>query len=37
MESQEHWNVEQYREYQKKGIKKSKYGAKKTNVDGRGF
>ena len=34
MNSQEHWNIEQYREYQKKGNKKSKYGAIKTNVDG---
>ena len=34
---QEHWSVEQYREYQKKGNKKSKYGAIKTSVDGQTF
>ena len=27
---QEHWSIEQYKEYQKKGNKKSKYGAIKT-------
>ena len=26
---QEHWSIEQYREYQKKGNRKSKYGAVK--------
>lgn len=31
---QEHWNIEQYREYQKKGKNRSKYGAIKTSVDG---
>lgn len=31
---QEHWSIEEYREYQKKGKKKSKYGAIKTTVDG---
>lgn len=35
--TQEHWNIEQYREYQKKGNKRSKYGAKKTSVDGQTF
>ena len=34
---QEHWNIEQYREYQKKGNKRSKYGAVKTSVDGHTF
>lgn len=34
---QEHWNIEQYREYQQKGNKKSKYGAVKTSVDGHTF
>jgi len=34
MKKQEHWNIEEYREYQKKGNKASKYGAKKTSVDG---
>ena len=37
MNSQEHWNIEQYREYQKKGNKRSKYGAVKTTVDGQTF
>ena len=34
---QEHWTVDQYKEYQKKGNKKSKYGAVKTSVDGHTF
>lgn len=34
---QEHWSIEKYKEYQKKGTKKSKYGAKKTNIDGHTF
>ena len=34
---QEHWSVEQYREYQKKGNKQSKYGAVKTQIDGHTF
>lgn len=34
---QEHWNIEQYREYQKKGNKRNKYGAVKTSVDGHTF
>ncbi len=33
---QEHWSIEQYMEYQKKG-KRSKYGAVKTSVDGQTF
>lgn len=37
MNNQEHWNIEQYREYQKKGNRKSKYGAVKTSVDGQTF
>lgn len=37
MNSQEHWSVEQYREYQQKGSRKSKYGAVKTSVDGQTF
>lgn len=34
---QEHWSIEEYREYQKKGNKKSKYGAVKTQIDGHTF
>lgn len=34
---QEHWSIEQYKEYQKKGNKKSKYGAVKTQIDGHTF
>ena len=34
---QEHWNIEQYKEYQKKGNKRSKYGAVKTSIDGYTF
>lgn len=34
---QEHWSIEEYREYQKNGNKRSKYGAKKTSVDGHNF
>lgn len=34
---QEYWSIEQYREYQQKGNKKSKYGAVKTSVDGQTF
>lgn len=34
---QEHWSIEEYREYQKKGNRKSKYGAIKTSVDGHVF
>lgn len=34
---QEHWSIEQYREYQRKGNKKSKYGAVKTQIDGHTF
>ncbi len=34
---QEHWSIEQYREYQKKSNRKSKYGAVKTSVDGQTF
>ena len=30
---QEHWTVEQYKEYQQKDTKKSKYGAVKTQID----
>lgn len=37
MSSQEHWNLEQYKEYQKNKGKKSKYGAKKTRIDGHAF
>lgn len=33
----DHWNIEQYREYQKKENKRSKYGAVKTSVDGHTF
>lgn len=34
---QEHWSIEQYNEYKKKGNKKSKYGAVKTQIDGHTF
>ena len=34
---QEHWSIEQYKEYQQKGNKKSKYGAVKTSVDGKPY
>jgi len=34
---QEHWSIEEYRENQKKGNKRSKYGAIKTNIDGHTF
>lgn len=37
MSNQEHWNLEQYKEYQKNKGKKSKYGAKKTRIDGHVF
>lgn len=37
MSNQEHWTLEQYKEYQKKGNKKSKYSAVKTSVDGQTF
>ena len=37
MNSQEHWSIEQYNEYKKKGNKKSKYGAVKTQIDGHTF
>lgn len=36
-ENQEHWSIEQYKEYKKKGNKKSKYGAVKTQIDGHTF
>ena len=37
MDNQEHWTIEQYREYKQKGSRRSKYGAKKTSVDGHTF
>lgn len=37
MNSQEHWSIEQYKNYQKRGNKSSKYGAVKTSVDGHTF
>lgn len=37
MENQEHWTIEQYKEYKQKRNNKSKYGAKKTSVDGHTF
>ena len=37
MNNQEHWRIAQYKEYQKTGHKKSKYGAIKTSVDGQTF
>ncbi len=33
----EHWTVEDYREYNDKGTKKTKYRANKTSVDGHIF
>lgn len=37
MSNQEHWNLKQYKEYQKNKGKRSKYGAKKTKIDGHVF
>ena len=34
---QEHWNIDQYKEYEKNKNKRSKYGANKTSVDGHTF
>lgn len=34
---QEHWSIEQYKEYQKNKRGRSKYGAIKTKVDGHTF
>lgn len=34
---QEHWSVEEYKRYQEKGNKRSKYGAVKTKIDGHVF
>ena len=34
---QEHWSIEQYKEYLKEGNKKSKYRAVKTEIDGHKF
>lgn len=34
---QEHWTIEDYRKYQGSKGKKSKYGAKKTKIDGYTF
>lgn len=34
---QEHWSVEQYKEYQKNKGRRSKYGAIKTKIDGHTF
>lgn len=31
---QEHWTIEEYKKYQQQGSKRSKYGAKKTKIDG---
>lgn len=31
---EEHWTLEEYQKYQKQKNNKSKYGAKKTNIDG---
>ena len=33
----EHWSIEEYREYTDKTLKKSKYRAKKTSIDGHVF
>lgn len=37
MSNQEHWSIDQYKEYQKNKGKRSKYGAVKTSVDGQTF
>ena len=37
MSNQEHWSIDQYKEYQKNKAKRSKYGAIKTSVDGQKF
>ena len=37
MNNQEHWNLEQYKEYQKNRGKRSKYEKKKTRIDGHVF
>ena len=37
MSNQEHWSIDQYKEYQKNKGKRSKYGAVKTSVDGHTF
>lgn len=34
---QEHWTIEEYKKYQENSNKKSKYGAKKTKIDGHNF
>ena len=34
---QEHWSIEQYKEYQKNKGRRSKYGAIKTKIDGHTF
>lgn len=34
---QEHWSIEQYKEYKEKSKRKSKYGAVKTSIDGHTF
>lgn len=34
---QEHWSIADYKKYQEKGNKRSKYGAKKTTIDGYTF
>lgn len=37
MNNQEHWSIDQYKEYKQKGKNKSKYGAIKTSIDGHTF
>ena len=37
MNNQEHWNLEQYKEYQKNRGKRSKYGAKRRRVSAAPF
>ncbi len=34
---QEHWSIEQYKQYKEKDNKRSKYGAVKTSIDGHTF
>ena len=35
--NQEHWSIDQYKEYKKNKSKRSKYGSIKTSVDGQKF
>ncbi len=37
MNNQEHWTIDKYKEYERNKGKRSKYGAKKTSIDGHTF